>query len=124
MSPEAGVARVFGLMNALGVEKAVLVGNSYGAVVAARAAAAQPDRIEALVLGDAAVYVNENVPGWIMALPQVQRLGPLMARTIAGSEAFVKATWAHPDRMPADRLAKTLIHTRMTGWDTAFFAYL
>lgn len=124
MAPEAGVARVVALMDALGVERAVLVGNSYGAVVAARAAAAYPDRVEALVLGDAAVYVNENVPGWIMGLPQVRRLGPLLARGIGSSEAFIRATWADPDAMPADRLAKTLVHTRAEGWDTAFFAYL
>ncbi len=121
---DASVARVTALMDALGVERAVLVGNSYGAVVAARAAAANPDRVEALVLGDAAVYVNENMPGWIMDLPQVQHLGPLMARTIGSSETFVKATWGAPEAMPAERLAKTLIHTRAEGWDSAFFAYL
>jgi pimeloyl-ACP methyl ester carboxylesterase len=124
MAPEAGVARVVALMDALGVEHAVLVGNSYGAVVAARAAAAYPDRVEALVLGDAAVYVNENVPAWIMGLPQVRRLGPLLARGIGNSEAFIRATWADPDAMSADRLAKTLVHTRAADWDTALFAYL
>lgn len=121
---DAGVARVTALMDALGVEKAVLVGNSYGAVIAARAAAAHPERIEALVLGDAAIYVNENMPGWLMRAPQVEHLGPLLARGIGSSEAFVKATWAHPEALSAARLAKTLSHTGVEGWNSAFFAYL
>ena len=47
-----------------------------------------------------------------------------MARAIGGSEAFIRSAWANPEAMPAERMDKTLIHTRVTGWDTAFFAYL
>jgi pimeloyl-ACP methyl ester carboxylesterase len=124
LTPTAAVDRVITLMDALGIERAVLVGNSYGSVVATRAAAAYPERIEALVLGDAAVYVDENMPGWLMRAPQVTRLGPLLARGIGSSEAFVKATWAHPEAMSAERLAKTLSHTGVEGWDSSLFAYL
>lgn len=121
---DAGVARVFELMDALGVEKAVLIGNSYGGVVALRAAALEPERVEALVFVNAAVYVNENVPTWIMNLPQIERIGPLIARWIGGSEAFIKSTWHNPDTMSDARLGKTLIHTNAENWDMAFWAYL
>lgn len=121
---EAVVARMFQLMDALDIERATLVANSYGAVLAVRAAAEQPDRIDGLVLGDAAVYVNESMPAWLMNLPQVDRLGPLIARGIGASEAFVETTWLYPDAMTEARLSKTLIHTKVENWDAAFWAYL
>jgi pimeloyl-ACP methyl ester carboxylesterase len=123
-APEAAAARVFQLMDALGIGRAVLVGNSYGANLAVQAAALSPDRIAGLVLADAAVYVDESLPGWLMRLPQVDRLGPLLARAIGGSEQFIRQTWADPDHMSAERLAKTLIHTRAENWDRALWAYL
>ncbi|MCB1354940.1 MAG: alpha/beta hydrolase [Maritimibacter sp.] len=123
-APEAAVARVTQLMDALGIGRAVLVGNSYGANLAVQAAAAAPDRVAGLVLADAAVYVDENMPGWLMRLPQVERLGPLLARGIGGSERFIRQTWADPERMDPDRMDKTLIHTRAEGWDLALWAYL
>jgi pimeloyl-ACP methyl ester carboxylesterase len=45
-------ADLLGLMDAIGAEKARLVGHSFGAVIAAHAAVIAPDRVEALVLSD------------------------------------------------------------------------
>lgn len=123
-APEAAVARVTQLMDALGIDRAVLVGNSYGGNLAVQAADAAPNRIAGLVLADAAVYVDETMPGWVMRLPQIERLGPLLARGIGSSERFIRQTWADPDRMRPERLAKILIHTRAEGWDLALWAYL
>jgi len=121
---EAAVARIFQLMDALGIGQATLVANSYGAVLAVRAAAAHPERLDGLVLGDAAVYVNESMPAWLMNLPQVERLGPLVARGIGASDRFVDATWLHPDAMNDARRSKTLIHSQVENWDAAFWGYL
>ncbi len=118
------VDRLFELMDRLGVDNATLVGNSYGAVLAVLAANAHPERVDALVLSDPAVYVSESLPSWLMNLPQVDHLGPLMARFIGSSEDFIGSTWADPDALDDDRMAKTLIHTRITDWDQAFWAYL
>ena len=47
-----------GLMDALGIERAVLVGNSAGGTVAALTALTYPERVEALILVDAAIYAG------------------------------------------------------------------
>ncbi|MEJ2022335.1 MAG: alpha/beta hydrolase [Maritimibacter sp.] len=120
----AAVDRLFELMDALDIDSATLVGNSYGAVLAVLAADAHPERIDALVLSDPAVYVSENVPPWLANLPQVAHLGPLLARLVGGSESFIHSTWADPEALDSERMAKTLIHTRIENWDQAFWAYL
>ena len=48
----AQAADLFALMDKLGIERARLVGHSFGAVIAMHAAALSPERIEALVLSD------------------------------------------------------------------------
>jgi len=83
-STEAAIAQLMTLLDTLGVEKAILVGNSYGSVLV------YLDRVTGMVLADSAVYVSESMPPAVMNLPQVQRLGPLFGRMIGGSEAFVR----------------------------------
>ncbi len=74
-STEAAIDQLMTLLDTLGVERAIVVGNSYGSVLALEAALAHPDRVEALILADSAVYVSESMPPAVMNLPQVQRLG-------------------------------------------------
>ena len=88
----APIDQLFGLLDALEVDSAVLVGNSYGATLAVQAALAQPERVDALILVDAAVYVKEEMPAWSLKLPQMRRLGPLLARQLGQSEAFIHQT--------------------------------
>lgn len=60
-------ADLFALMDAIGSKRARLVGHSFGAVIAAHAAALAPDRIEALVLSDPyfpALRHLEDVSRW------------------------------------------------------------
>jgi pimeloyl-ACP methyl ester carboxylesterase len=71
------------LLDALGVEKAVLIGNSMGGSVALATAQAHPERVQALVLVDAAVYLSESIPAWVSAVSRYMpatRLGPLITR--------------------------------------------
>jgi pimeloyl-ACP methyl ester carboxylesterase len=67
---DAAVEQLITLLDTFGVEKAVLVGNSYGSVLALEAALAYPDRVEALILADSAVYVSESLPPAVMNLPR------------------------------------------------------
>jgi pimeloyl-ACP methyl ester carboxylesterase len=120
----ATVEQLFSLLDEFDVESAVLVGNSYGASLAVQAALAQPERIEALVLADAAIYVDEEMPAWLLELPQMRRLGPLLARQIGKSEDFIRQTYLNPDQISADRMGKTLIQTQIEDWDAAFWEYL
>jgi pimeloyl-ACP methyl ester carboxylesterase len=124
-TPEAQVALVVGLMDALGVEKAILVGNSAGGTVAVNAALKHPERIEALVLVDAAIYEGGGAPSWaqpFLRLPQVDRLGPLLSRQIkVRGDAFLEGAWHDPSKItPRDRAGyrKPL---QAKNWDRALW---
>jgi len=82
-TPEAQADLTVGLMDALGVEQAVLVGNSAGGTIALLTALTYPERVVGLVLVDAAVYVGGGTPGFLRPLlntPQMRHLGPLLVR--------------------------------------------
>jgi pimeloyl-ACP methyl ester carboxylesterase len=121
---EAAVDQLFLFLDALDVDKVVLVGNSYGGTLAVQAALTQPERVEALILVDAAVYVQEEMPAWLLELPQVRRLGPLFARQLGQSEAFIRQTYLNPDKISNQRMALTTIHTQVEDWDVALWEYL
>lgn len=123
-SADASVEQLITLLDMLDVDQAILVGNSYGAVPAVQAALTHPERVEALILADSAVYVQESLPAWLINLPQIQRLGPLFARMIGDSESFVRQTYLDPTAVDGERLRLTLIHTEVEGWDDALWAYL
>jgi pimeloyl-ACP methyl ester carboxylesterase len=123
-SADAAVEQMIALLDTLDIETAILVGNSYGTVPAIQAALEYPDRVEALILIDSAVYVQESLPAWLINLPQIQRLGPLFARLIGNSESFVRQTYLDPDTINDERMRLTLIHTEVEGWDDALWAYL
>ena len=120
----AAVEQLFLILDELEVERAVLVGNSYGATLAIKAALTQPERVEAMVLADAAVYVNEEMPTWLFELPQMRRLGPLLARQLGQNEAFIRQTYLDPDQISAVRMGMTMIQTQVEDWDVALWEYL
>ena len=120
----ATIEQLFSFLDALNLDQVVLVGNSYGATLAIQAAATQPERIEAMILIDSAVYVNESMPTWVMDLPQVRRLSPLLGRMFGSNEAFLKQMYAERDKLTEERLALTKIHTRVAAWDLAMWEYL
>lgn len=123
-SGDAVIEQLITLLDTLGIGKAILVGNSYGSVLALQTALTYPDRVEALILADSAVYIQESVPAGIINLPQVQRLGPLLGRMIGNSESFVRQTYLDPEAIDEERMRLTLIHTEVIGWDEAMWAYL
>ncbi|WP_129677855.1 alpha/beta fold hydrolase [Candidatus Chloroploca sp. Khr17] len=123
-SADAAVEQLFALLDTLEVGKVVLVGNSYGGVLAVQAALARPERVSGLILVDPAVYVQEEMPAWLMNLPQVRHVGPLLAREIGQSEDFIRQTYLDPEQISAERMDRTLIHTQVANWDNALWEYL
>jgi pimeloyl-ACP methyl ester carboxylesterase len=121
---EAAVEQLFLFMDALAIERAVLVGSSYGAALAVQATLVHPERVDALILADAAVYVEEEMPAWLFELPQVRHLGPVLARQLGQSEAFIRQTYRDPEQISAERMALTLLQTQVTNWDMAYWEYL
>jgi len=120
----AAVARLVVFLDALGLDRVTLVGHSYGGTLATRAAIEYPDRVEALVLVAPAVYSSDSMPGWLLQTPQLQRVGPLLARSLATSESFFRMCYADPDEWTAEKAAATTVHTGVAGWDSALWAYL
>lgn len=66
---------VIGFMDALKVDKAIVVGHSWGGGIAIDLASRYPDRVEKLVLIDSTGYRIESSLGeWILRLPGVARI--------------------------------------------------
>lgn len=102
-SMDAQVDLLFGLMDQLEIEKAILIGNSAGGGVAAAAALKSPLRVEGLVFVDAAIYGNGRFPAWTMPIlrsPQMNHLGPLFVRSIQKSgEELITTAWHDPSKI-------------------------
>jgi len=126
---QANVDLLFGLMDALKIEKAVLVGNSAGGTVAVQAALQSPARVSALVLVDAAVYAAGGTRFGIMApfvdTPQMNRVGPYLSRTLAGPQGteFIRTAWHDPSRITDEITAGYRKPLRVDNWDIALWEF-
>lgn len=124
-SPEAQVDQLFGLMDTLGIERAILVGNSAGGTVALRAALARPERVQAVIAVDAAVYGTGGAPGFIRPLlrtPQLRRLGPLIVRRlIRRGDDLIRQAWHDPSRIDPATWEGYHKPLRAQNWDRALW---
>lgn len=125
-SIEANAEQVIGLMDELGVKKAVLVGHSAGGAVAAVTAARHPDRTQGLVLEAPAVYEARSTPAAVSAVmrsPQMRRVGPRLVRRIAGagSDDFVRSAYFRSDFATPGLLAGYRLPLQAENWDRALW---
>ena len=124
-SQDAQVELVIGLMDALGVEKATLVGNSAGGTVSMLAALKYPERIESLILVDPAVYAGGGAPAWIRPLlgtPQFDHIGPLFARQLqAQGTEFLKTAWHDPSKITTEIFEGYQKPLQVENWDRALW---
>ena len=123
--PQAQVDIVLGLMDELGVEKAILVGNSAGGTVSMQVALQHPERVEALILVDAAVYAGGGAPSWsrpILKTPQMNHVGPLIARQLqAQGVEFIKTAWHDPSKITQDIFDGYQKPLQIANWDKALW---
>lgn len=124
-SQDAQVELVIGLMDALGVEKATLVGNSAGGTVSMLTALKYPERIESLILVDPAVYAGGGAPAWIrpvLGTPQMRHVGPLFARQIqAQGVEFIKTAWHDPRKISQATFDGYQKPLQVENWDKALW---
>lgn len=125
-TPEAQVALTVGLLDALGLERAVLVGNSSGGTLALQVALAHPERVAGLVLVGAAVYEGGGAPAWVRPLlhtPQMNRLGPLIMRQFGEGPGleFLRRSYADPECVTEEVIAGYRRPLRADGWDVALW---
>lgn len=126
-SSEAQVAQVIGLLDHLGVEKAILVGNSAGGTVAMQTTLAHPERVSALILVDPAVYSGGGAPAWVrplLATPQMRHLGPLIARTIqARGPELIQLAWHDPSLLRPETIERYKKPLLVENWDKALWEF-
>lgn len=103
-SQENNIKLLLGLMDAKGIEQAILVGNSAGGTLATAFTLAHPERVQALIQVNAAIYQtrpDNPILNWLLRTPQVDHIGPLIARQLAGEQgdAFIRSAWSDPSQV-------------------------
>jgi pimeloyl-ACP methyl ester carboxylesterase len=127
-STDANVELLAGLMDALGVEKAILVGNSAGGSVSVAFALKYPERVQALILVDPALGdFGGRFPAWalpLMASPQLRHVGPLLVRSIAqtGNDTILQA-WHDPSLVTAETIEGYRKPLKTYNWDRALYEF-
>jgi pimeloyl-ACP methyl ester carboxylesterase len=123
--PQAQVDLVIGLMDKLNIKKAILVGNSAGGTVSMQVALQHPERVQALILVDAAVYAGGGAPFWVRPIlntPQMNHLGPLVARQLqAQGVEFIKTAWHDPSKITPDIFDGYQKPLQIENWDKALW---
>lgn len=127
-TPAAQVDLTLGLMDALHIDKAILVGNSAGATVAAGVALAQPGRVSGLVLVDGDIYdegSRSRLSRLFLRTPQIDRIGPLVTRQLAGEPGtdFLRSAWSDPDKLDEATVAAYRKPLQVDNWDRALWEY-
>jgi len=115
------------LMDQLGVEQAILVGHSAGGALAALAALEHPQRFQALILVDPAIYTQGGNLGLIRllgAIPQIDRIAPLFIRRVQkwGLD-FGRRAWHDPTKLTPEVLARYLRPLRAEHWDRGLWEF-
>jgi pimeloyl-ACP methyl ester carboxylesterase len=124
-SPEAQADLTVALMDELGMERAILMGHSAGGTIALLTALRYPERVQALVLEDAAVYERSGTPDWMQPLlgsAPMQCIGPLLVRSIVVlGEAGIRQAWHEPDKITVELLSGYKKPLQAENWDRALW---
>ena len=124
---KANVEILRGLLDAFGVDKAVLVGNSAGGGVAVAFALEYPERVDELILvapGVGGGY-GPQFPAWalpVMWTPQVRHLGPLIVRDYQETlPRTIEREWFDQTKLTAEIRETHLQILKIKNWDRAFY---
>lgn len=127
-APESQPVLLTGLMDALGIERAVLVGHSAGGTVALATALRYPQRVQALALIDAAIYDPGGTPTWLLPLVGLARRLPwpvsLLPRLAPYGQRAFDIAWHDPGRITPDVFAGYAAPYLQPGWGAAFLDFL
>jgi pimeloyl-ACP methyl ester carboxylesterase len=111
-SPAGQAEAVAGVLDRLGIDRAVVVGHSYGGAVAAAFAVHHPQRTIGLVLVTPATHPWPGPLDWSYRLLGAAFAGPIVAQTIATPvglailRSAVAGVFA-PEEVPADYMARS-----------------
>jgi pimeloyl-ACP methyl ester carboxylesterase len=115
-------------MDQLGIQSAVLVGNSAGGTLAVQMALQYPERVEALILVDPALLTPGGPPSFLypfLKLPSIDRVGVLFAR-YGGSmtENFLRRAYNNPLKITPEIVKGYQKPLRADHWDRAFWEFI
>jgi pimeloyl-ACP methyl ester carboxylesterase len=86
---------------------------------------AHPERVAALILVDAAVYIGNHSPRWlgsIFSTPQMRRLGPLFTRQIVAlGPRLIELAWHNSALLPPEMLELYRKPFQVENWDRALW---
>jgi len=115
---------LIGLMDALHVEKAILIGNSAGGSIAMQAALLYPQRVSALILVDPAVYEGglNAITHLLYQTSQMNRLGVLLARNIkTWGMDMLSTAWHDPTKITPNIMDGYTKPLQTENWDRALW---
>ncbi len=121
-SAAAQVKETVDLMKALGLERVVLVGDNSGGVLALEVALQHPELVAGLVLVATPAYLlskGGGAPKWLLATPQMRRIGPALMRQVSGQpgEQMYTGSWFDDTKITDGQRAARMIGTTVEGWD-------
>ncbi|MEK6754130.1 MAG: alpha/beta hydrolase [Chloroflexota bacterium] len=124
---KANIELLRGLMDAMEIEKAILVGNSAGGGVAVAFALEYPERVASLILVDPGVGGGRGpqFPAWALPLmwtPQMRHLGPLLMRDYQVTlPNTIQREWYDSTKLTDEIRQEYLKLLKIKNWDRAFY---
>jgi pimeloyl-ACP methyl ester carboxylesterase len=126
-SPQASVDLLLGLLDQFNIQKAILVGNSAGGTVSMLFTIQHPERAEALILVDPAVYQGGGGPSWLRPFyktPQMNHLGPLIVRSIqTNGLELIEMAWFDPSKITQETWDGYTRPLEADNWDRALWYF-
>ena len=130
MSQDAQADRLKAFMDAQGIDRAVLAGNSMGGGIVTNFALRYPDRVRGLVLVDPAIYggANSGLASALVQLPGLQRWGQQVVRLILADNDrnadTIKSAWFDPSGVTPDVLSGYRRALQTPEWDISLLALM
>jgi pimeloyl-ACP methyl ester carboxylesterase len=128
MSQDAQVDRLKAFLDAQGIDRAVLAGNSMGGGIVTNFALRYPDRVRGLVLVDPAIYggTNSGLASTLIGLPGIQRWAQHAVRFILANDdrnaSTIKSAWFDGSQVTPDVLSGYRRALQTPDWDIGLLA--
>ncbi len=116
------------LMDAAGIERAVLIAHSAGSAPALEVAQYSPGRVKALVLIAPSLPTPRRTSpllSFLIDIPQADRIGPILMRlTPPLLQRGLREAWSDRDALPADVLSGYRVPLQAEDWDQGLWQVL